>query len=314
LSAISFKTVHGGPCSGARLVDDVVLRALEEFTFYAPAHNIPYLAAIRAFAKTVPSVPLVAVFETAFFANMDEAAVTFAVPYGWKHDFGIRRYGFHGASHRASSERVTTLLSRPKLRHISCHLGGSSSVAAILGGVAIDTSFGISPQSGLPQNNRTGDIDAFAVLAMMKNLSLDPDQMAAVLSTKSGLAGISGSSGDVRDLMESSSTGDVRSQLAMDVYVRSVRNYIAQFYVALGGLDVLSFTGGIGENSIELRERICDGLDILGINLDSTANATASGEAWIGKPDSGVRILVYPADEERIVAKATAELLSGHNS
>jgi acetate kinase len=314
LNAIAFKTVHGGPCSGARLVDDVVLQALEEFTFYAPAHNIPYLAAMRAFAKIVPSVPLVAVFETAFFANMDEAAVTYAVPYEWKQDFGIRRYGFHGASHRAASERVASLLNKPKLRHISCHLGGSSSLAAIRGGVAIDTSFGISPQSGLPQNNRVGDIDVFAILAMMKNLSLAPDQMATVLSTKSGLAGISGISGDVRDLMQSASTGDVRSQLAMDVYVRSVRNYIAQFYVALGGLDVLSFTGGIGENSVELRSRICDGLDILGINLDPTANASASGEAWIEKPNSGVRILVFPADEERIVARATAELISGHNS
>ena len=310
LSAISFKAVHGGTCTGARIVDDSVLAALEEFTFYAPAHNIPYLAAMRAFAKTVPTVPLVAVFETAFFQHLDEATVTYAVPYEWKQDYGIRRYGFHGASHRAASERVRTLTDGKAKRHISCHLGGSSSLAAVLDGVAIDTTFGISPQSGLPQNNRVGDIDVFAVLEMMKRLSLGVDEMAALLSSKAGLAGISGGSGDVRDLLSAAIAGDDRSRLALDVYARSARNYIAQFYVALGGLDVLSFTGGIGENSPELRAEICKGLDVLGIQIAPELNAVAKGEAWLERPGASVRILVMPADEESIVARASAELLS----
>jgi len=309
LSAITFKAVHGGPCTGARLVDDTVLEALEEFTFYAPAHNIPYLAAMRAFAKSVPTVPLVAVFETAFFANLDEATVTYAVPYEWKRDYGIRRYGFHGASHRAASERVRALTHDKASRHISCHLGGSSSLGSVLDGGAIDTTFGISPQSGLPQNNRVGDIDVFAVLEMMKRLSLGVDEMAGVLSSKSGLAGISGGSGDVRDLLSASAAGDARSKLALDVYARSARNYVAAFYVELGGLDVISFTGGIGENSPELRAEICKGLEVLGVHLDPQINLESRGECWLEVPGSSVKILMMPADEESILARATAELL-----
>jgi len=310
LNAISFKTVHGGPCSGARFVDKTVLDAMEEFTFYAPAHNIPYLAAMRAFATSVPNVPLVAVFETGFFANLDSATFTYAVPYEWQLNYGIRRYGFHGASHRAASERVVQLTGDPHVRHISCHLGGSSSLAAIRAGVAIDTSFGISPQSGLPQNNRVGDIDVFAILELMKRLNVTVDEMAGLLSTKSGLAGISGGSGDVRDLLAAAENGDARSKLALDVYTRSARNYIAQFYVELGGVDVVSFTGGIGENSPELRAEICTGLEVLGVELDSSANQLVSGEGWIDRAGSQTRILVMPADEESVVARATVELLA----
>src|SRR6202142_4123324 len=249
--AIGFKAVHGGPLSGAHLVDDCVLRAMEEFSFHAP---------IRAFRKALPNLPLVVLFETAFFDNMDEAATTYAVPWRWREELGVRRYGFHGASHRAASERALELLKRPGLRHISCHLGGSSSVAAIRGGVAVDTSFGMSPQSGLPQNNRTGDIDAFAVLYVMKRLDLGVDEMARLLANESGLAGISGTSGDVRDLASAAAAGDPRAQLAIDVFVRSVRHYLGAFLVELGGADVLTFSGGIGENSAAIRQAVCTGL------------------------------------------------------
>ncbi len=226
IDAVGFKVVHSGTLSEPQLIGDEFLAAMEEFSFLCPAHNPPYIAAIRAFRQELPGVPLVAVIETGPYRFMDEASTTYAVPYEWRTEHGIRRYGFHGASHRSASERAQALLGRNDLRHISCHLGGSSSIAAFRNGVAVDTSFGTSPQSGLPQNNRVGDIDVFAVLHMMKKLALGPDEMAKLLGSKSGLAGISGTSGDLRDLSEAAASGDRRSRLALDVFVRAIRHYI----------------------------------------------------------------------------------------
>ena len=310
LDSVAFKAVFAGPLSGARIVDAELLEAMEEYAFFAPAHNPPYIAAMRAFGKALDGTPLVALLETAFFDRMDERARTFSVPYEWKEQYGIQRYGFHGASHRAASEIAQQLVGRSDLRHISCHLGGSSSMAAISNGVAIDTTFGMSPQSGLPHNNRTGDLDVFAALFIMKKKSLDVDEMARILASESGLAGISGTTGDVRDIDEGCARDSARCRLALDVLIRAVRHYIGAFYVALRGLDVLTFTGGIGENGREIRERICDGLDILGVKLDGGANRSASGEARLSTADSKVQIWTFPADEERIVARAAAALLS----
>jgi acetate kinase len=267
---------------------------------------------MRSFRNALPSVPLVALFETAFFDQLDDATITYGIPYAWKEDFGVRRYGFHGASHRAASERAQEMLARNDLRHISCHLGGSSSVAAIRSGLAIDTSFGMSPQSGLPQNNRSGDLDVFAALFMMKKLNLNADQMASILSSKSGLAGISDTGGDMRDLREAAVKGNNRGQLAIDVFVRSVRHYVGAFLVELGGLDVLTFSGGIGENSPEIRANICAHLEGFGIVLDPACNEAARGEASISPAGSPVTILTLPADEETIVARATAEVIRGN--
>jgi acetate kinase len=310
LSAIGFKAVHAGPVTGARLVDDVVLDAMEEFTFHAPAHNPPYMAAMRAFQHQVPSVPLVALFETAFFGEVPERTLTYSLPYEWKEEFGIRRYGFHGASHRAASESAQTLLGRKDIRHISCHLGGSSSLAAIRSGVAVDSSFGISPQSGIPHVNRTGDVDGFAVLYAMKRLNLGVDEMAAIMSSKSGLAGMSGTSGDMRDIEAGIAKGDHRCQVAMDVFVKAIRNYIGAFLVELGGIDVLTFSGGIGENGAPTRAAVCKGLEFLGIELDAVKNAAARGEAKLSAESSKVPIYIVPADEERIVARAAAGVVS----
>ena len=308
LTAIGFKAVHAGPMGGARLIDAEVLAAMDEFAFLAPAHNPPYVAAMRSFQRALPDVPLVALFETAFFDQLDEAATTYAVPFAWHDELGVRRYGFHGASHRAASERAQSTLGAG-VRHISCHLGGSSSVAAIRDGVAIDTSFGMSPQSGLPQNNRCGDLDVFAALFVMKRRGLDPDGMARVLATESGLAGISGLSGDVRDLDDAAAGGDARARLALDVFVRAVRHYVGAFLVELGGVDVLTFSGGIGENSPPIRAGVCAGLDELGIALDNDLNQAARGETRISSAASRVPILIVPADEERVVARATAEVV-----
>ena len=211
-----------------------LLAAMDDFAFFAPAHNPPYIAAMKAFRNELPGVPLVAVFETIPYASLDEAATTYAVPYEWRTKYGIRRYGFHGASHRAASENVRKQFNKPGLRHISCHLGGSSSIAAFRDGVAIDTSFGTSPQSGLPQNNRVGDIDSFAVLHMMKKLNVGPDEMARILGSQSGLAGISGTSGDMRDLDQAAAAGSKRARLALDVFVRAIRHYLGAFHAGAG--------------------------------------------------------------------------------
>jgi acetate kinase len=264
---------------------------------------------MRSFQSALPNVPLVALLETAFFDQLPESAVTYAIPYAWKQEYGIRRYGFHGASHRAASEKVQQILGRSDLRHISCHLGGSSSMAAIREGVALNTSFGMSPQSGLPHNNRTGDLDPFAVLFLMKRTGMSVDEMARALATESGLAGISGTPGDVRDLEAGIAAGDLRCQLAFDVLIRSIRQYLGMFLVELRGLDVLTFSGGIGENSAAVRAGVCEGLETFGIRLDAELNRTANGEGRVSAADSEVEILIVPADEERIVARATAQVI-----
>jgi acetate kinase len=306
IGAVGFKVVHAGAISEPRIIDDELLAAMEEFSFMAPAHNPAYIAAIRAFRHELPGVPLVAVIETFPYRWMDEAAITYAAPYEWRQNFGIRRYGFHGATHRSASERTQALLGRSNLRHISCHLGGSSSVAAFRNGIAEDVSMGASPQSGLPQNNRVGDIDVFAVLHMMKKLRLDADQMAEILGSRSGLAGISGGSGDIRDLSEAAAAGDKRSQLALDVYVRSVRHYIGAFMLSLGGIDAITFSGGIGENSAEIRAAVLRNMSVFGVELDEDRNRTIKNEGAISTGSAAVKVLVVPANEEMIIARETA--------
>ena len=311
VEAAGFKVVHPGPMQGPRLVDDSLFAAMDDFAFFSPAHNPPYVAAMRAFQKEMPGVPLVAVFETTPYAGLDEAATTYAVPYEWRTKYGIRRYGFHGASHRSASQNVQALLGRKDLRHISCHLGGSSSVAAFRNGVAIDTSFGTSPQSGLPQNNRVGDIDSFAVLYMMKKLGVGPDEMAKILGCQSGLAGISGTSGDMRDLDEAAAAGSKQARLALDVFVRAIRHYVGAFMLELGGLDVITFSGGIGENSTETRSAVCRNLAGFGVEFDEAANRAGRKAGAISKQDSAVKVLIIPADEEIIVARETVNVVEG---
>jgi acetate kinase len=314
IGAVGFKAVHAGPLNEPQLIGDEFLAAMEEFCFFAPAHNPPYIAAIRAFQQELPGVPLVAVMEPFPYRFMSEAATTYGVPYEWRSEYGIRRYGFHGASHRSASENIQTLLGRKDLRHISCHLGGSSSVAAFRNGVAIDTSFGTSPQSGLPQNNRVGDIDIFAVLHVMKKLKLGPDQMADLLGCKSGLAGISGTCGDIRDMTDAAAKGDSRSQLALDVFVYAIRHYVGAFLLELGGVDAITFSGGIGENSSEIRAGVLKDLTGLGIELDEDKNKSLQCEGRISTDRSAVNVMVVPANEEAVVARETAAVVERINA
>jgi len=310
IGAVGFKVVHAGPMSAPQLIGDELLAAMEEFKFLAPAHNPAYIAAIEAFRKELPGVPLVAVIETGPYRFMDEASTTYSAPYEWRTKYGIRRYGFHGATHRSASERTQALLGRNNLRHISCHLGGSSSLAAFRSGLAINVSMGASPQSGLPQNNRAGDIDAFAVLHMMKKLALDPDQMATLLGSKSGLAGISGGTGDIRDLDHAAAAGDKRARLALDVFVRAIRHYLGAFLVDLGGLDAITFSGGIGENSAAIRSAVLKDLAAFGIAIDEEKNAKIKGEGEISAAGSRVKVLVVPANEEAIIARDTVAVVN----
>ena len=314
IGAVGFKAVHAGPLNEPQLIGEDFLAALEEFSFLAPAHNPPYITAIKAFRQELPGVPLVAVMEPFPYRFMNEASTTYAVPYEWRSEYGIRRYGFHGATHRSASQYAQALLGRNNIRHISCHLGGSSSMAAFRDGVAVDVSMGASPQSGLPQNNRVGDIDVFAVLHMMKKLKLDPDQMAVLLGRRSGLAGISGGSGDIRDLSEAAAKGESRSQLAIDVFVYAIRHYLGAFLLELGGLDAITFSGGIGENSADIRGAVLKDLSGFGIEVDENKNNFIKGEGEISADSSAVKVLVVPANEEIVVARETVAVVNRANA
>jgi len=335
LAAVGFKAVIAKNVTGCMRLDERVLGAMEAYNGLAPAHNPPYITGIRLFGKRMPGVPLVGLFETAFYQFAPEAMMRYAVPRAW-HDIGIRRWGFHGASHKFIAERSAELLGRndvaerarklyvdggktpvnePALRVISCHLGGSSSITGIRSGVAIGTSMGMSPQSGLPQNNRVGDMDAEAIPYAVKNLGISIEEAQRQLTKESGLQGISGVSNDIRDVSTAAEQGNANAKLALDVYVASARHWIGSYFFEMGGAEAIVFTAGIGENRAELREAICANLGDLGIELDSSLNAsTRATEAVISKPSSRVKLLVIPTNEELVVARETKRLLENQKN
>ncbi len=310
VDAVGFKAVHGGPIAGAVRVTPEVLRTMEEFADAAPAHNPPYIAAMRTLAAELPGVPLVAAFETGFHQTIPPERTTYAIPGEWTGEFGIRRYGFHGASHAYVAGRVAELLGRTNLRIVSCHLGGSSSLCAIRGGQSVACSFGLTPQSGLPQSDRVGDFDAFALLPLMRRTGKSAAELLAEMSGRGGLLGISGLSRDMAALLEAARGGNERAELAVRVYVESVRHYLGAFIVALGGLDALVFTGGIGERSPEIRARVCAGLGFLGIELDEDRNAAAVPDVDVAANGAAVRVLAVATNEELIVARQTQAVLT----
>jgi len=304
--AIGFKAVHGGPISGAVRVDAHVLDVMQQFADVAPAHNPCYIAAMQAFAEKLPGVPQVACFETAFHATIPASRQTYAIPYEWTEKLGIRKYGFHGASHRYIATRVKEL-NPTATKIISCHLGGSSSICAINDGKSVATTMGLTPQTGLPQNNRVGDFDTFALLKLLKT-GLSVDDVLKKLGKESGLLGISGVSNDMRDI-EAAADTNPRARLAIDTYAESIRHYIGAYLAVLNGLDALVFTAGIGENGIALREQICTGFDYAGIKIDTEHNNVKSKEVRIDSDRSTVQIWVVPTNEELIVAKQTQDVL-----
>ena len=330
LSAVGFKTVIAKNVTGCVRLDERVLQAMTDYNGLAPAHNPPYITGIKLFAQRVPHVPLIALFETAFHQFAPEASQRYAVPQAWL-DIGVRRWGFHGASHKFIAERSAELLCRPDvaerarqlyvnngaakisgapLRVISCHLGGSSSVTGILNGASIGTSMGMSPQSGLPQNNRVGDLDAEALPYAVKTLGLTVEEAQKQLSKQGGLLGVSGVSNDVRDIADADSKGNANAKLALDVFVASARHWIGSYFLQLNGADAIVFTAGTGENRAELRAAICANLENLGIKLDAEKNNSCRAtEAIISSADSAVKIFVIPTNEELVIAREAKRFL-----
>jgi acetate kinase len=335
LAAVGFKTVLAKNVSGCVRLDERVLKAMADYSGLAPAHNPPYITGVKLFAKRMPDTPLVGLFETAFYQFAPEAMMRYAVPQTW-HDAGIRRFGFHGASHKFIAERSAEMLGREDVarrvqnlyvdggktkisgesfRVISCHLGGSSSVTGILNGAAIGTSMGMSPQSGLPQNNRVGDLDAEAIPYAVKTFGISIEEAQRQLSKESGLKGLSGVSNDIREVQDAAAKGNAAAKMAIDVLVASARHWIGSYFFELNGADAIVFTAGIGENRPELREAICANLDQLGIILDSEKNYSANArESIISASNSRVKILVIPTNEELVVAREVKRFLENPNS
>ncbi len=309
VSAIGFKAVHGGKVSGVQRVTPELLDAMEEMNGVAPAHNPPYIAAMRQLNEQLPEIPLVAAFETGFHQTIPDRNRYYAIPYEWATEGLVRRWGFHGASHRYIAVRTAELLGRDDLRVISCHLGGSSSLSAIRNGQSVANSLGMSPQTGLPHNNRVGDFDPFALPVIMKRTGKSLEEVLDDLACRSGLLGLSGVAADVRDVSEAAEQGNAQAQLALDVFAGAVRQYLGAYLVELGGADVIVFTGGIGENRSEFRAKVCEGLEELGIVLDVEKNESTRNEASIHAESSRTQIWVVPTNEEVIVARQVKELL-----
>jgi len=310
VAAIGFKAVHGGHLSGVFRIDESVLAAMESVTPVAPAHNPPYLAAMRQLASAVPDIPLVAAFETDFHQTIPESQRHYAIPKQWSEALPLRRWGFHGASHRFIAQRSAELIGKSDARVVSCHLGGSSSLCAIRGGKSVGTTMGMSPQTGLPQNNRVGDFDPFALPLIMQLTGKTLPEVLKDLATQGGLLGLSGGlSGDIRDLEKAASEGHRDAQLALDVYVAEIRRHLGGMMMLLGGADAIVFTGGIGENGRNIRQRVCENTADLGIVLDAEKNTQGKGEYRIDAAGSRVELWVIPTNEEIVVARQTLTVL-----
>lgn len=314
VDAIAFKTVHGGPdYRGTYIVDEGVLAAMEEFLAAAPLHNRIYLDGMRAFQEALPGIPLVAAFETEFHRTRPPQASYYGIPAAWRERFGIIKYGFHGASHQYIAERAPQLAgANPEsLRIVSCHLGGSSSICAIRFGSSIDCTMGFSPQTGIENATRHGDFDIFAVLHLMNKLGLSFEEVLDSLTRDGGLAGLSGvAGGDMRDIVQSMERGNSDAAHAFDVFAYQVKKCIGAYAAAMEGLDVVAFTGGIGENHFRLRSAICLGLGFLGVELSEELNVTEGGDRIISSRNSTVKVMVIQANEEVVVARRAAAVLS----
>ena len=310
VAGIGFKAVFAGALSGVRIVDDGLLSRMEELSAIAPAHNPPNARAMRQLQRAFPDIPLVAALETAFHESIPEDLRVYAVPYEWKTDCEVQRWGFHGASHRYIGTRIAELTGRTDLKVISCHLGGSNSLCAMKGGMSCSNSLGMSPQTGLPHNNRVGDFDPFALPVLMRATGRSLEELLEDLANRSGLLGISGLSGDVRDLEAAAAAGHARAELALNAFANSIRHYLGGYLTVLHGADAIVFTGGIGENSERIRRAVCDGMEWAGIRLNPEKNRSVEGESIISADDSDVEIRVIPTNEEIIVARQTAETIS----
>jgi acetate kinase len=309
VAAIGFKAVHARGLTGVHLVDDAVLAAMEAFALVAPAHNPPYTKAMRMLRDRFPGLPLVAAFETGFHRTIPEASQRYAIPDEWATKLGIRRWGFHGASHRYISGRMPELMGKRDIKLISCHLGGSSSLCAVRNGESIGCSLGMSPQSGLPHNNRVGDFDVFALPIILRETGKSLEQVLDILANQSGLEALSGGARDLRDIEAAAAAGNAQAQLAIDYFIASIRHYLGAFMLELGGADAIVFPGGIGENSSVIRAGVCRELSWFGIELDPKLNAAGPAERQVSTAGSRVQVWCVPTNEEIVVARQAKQLL-----
>ena len=313
IDAVGHRIVQGGDkYNKSVIVDKQVEQDIEELCDLAPVHNAGHLKGIRAVDALMPTTPQVCVFDNAFHSTMPDYAYLYAIPYELYEKYHIRRYGFHGTSHRYVSQRVCKILGLDvnNSRIITCHIGNGASVAAVLNGKVIDTSMGLTPLAGLMMGSRCGDIDASAVTYLMDKLGKKPQEMADYLNKQSGVLGITGISSDMRDVENAAQEGNKRAKLAMEMYDYRIKKYIGAYAAALGGVDAIVFTAGVGENQTGTREQACAGLEFLGIKIDKAKNATIHGEeAIISTPDSKVKVVVVPTDEEIVIARDTKELV-----
>ncbi len=314
IDAVGHRMVHGGEkFTKSVIINDEVIKAFEEVSDLAPLHNPANLKGIRAVSELMPGLPQVGVFDTAFHQTMPQYSYMYALPYEVYEQYGVRRYGFHGTSHRYVSARACEFLGLDynKVKIITCHIGNGGSLAAVNCGKCQDTTMGLTPLEGVMMGTRSGDVDGGAVTFLQKKLNLDADGMSNYLNKKSGVAGISGVGSDMRDLEKAAAEGNKRAVLATDMYNYKVKKYIGAYAAAMGGVDVIVFTAGVGENQTSMREAACEGLEFMGVKIDKAVNATIRGkEAVISAPDSKVKVVVIPTDEELMIASDTMELVS----
>lgn len=303
IAAVGYKTVLSKDHYGVHELTEDVLEGMRAYFSVAPAHNGPYLEAIAVFKKLLPEVRQIGVFETAFHRTIPEERCVFPIPYEWTQKYGIRRMGYHGASHGYIAERL-----KAHRRVVSCHLGGSASICAILDGKSMDNSFGFSLQMGIPHASRTGDVDVYIVPYLLKQ-GLTIEEIYDGLGKNGGLKGISGTSGDMRDIEEAIAAGSARAELAMKVLATHILRYIGAYAMEIGGLDAVAFTGGIGENSVRLRRMVLEGMAHMGLRIDQKANEDGCGERRITTEDSSVAAYVIPANEEFMVVRETYKKL-----
>ena len=314
ISAVGHRVVHGGEkYSSSVLVNDEVMQHLEECVKLAPLHNRPNIIGIEACKALMPTTPMAVVFDTAFHGTIPKEAYTYALPYEFYEKFGIRKYGFHGTSHKYVSQEVARAMGKDAkdLKIISCHLGNGGSITAVKNGVSIDTTMGFTPLDGIAMGTRSGSIDPAIVIYLIKELGYSVDEVNDILNKKSGIYGISGVSSDFRDLKDAAlNKGNERAKLAMDIFNYRVRTQIGAYAAAMGGVDVIVFTAGVGENSVETREGCVSGLEFLGIEIDKERNEVHGELALISKDTSKVKIYVVPTNEELMIAKETVDLLN----
>ncbi|MDE5412299.1 acetate kinase [Alkalihalobacterium chitinilyticum] len=311
IEGIGHRIVHGGEkFNDSVLITDEVLAGIEEVSELAPLHNPANIVGVKAFKEVLPNVPAVGVFDTAFHQTMPEKSFLYSLPYDYYKEYGIRKYGFHGTSHKYVSQRASELLDRPleQIRLISCHLGNGASIAAIDGGKSIDTSMGFTPLAGVTMGTRSGNIDPALIPYIMEKTGKTAQEVLDVLNKNSGMLGVSGFSSDLRDIETEAENGNERAELALEVFTSRIHKYIGSYAARMNGVDAIIFTAGIGENSDVIRERVLRGLEFMGVYWDPTLNKVRGKEAFINYPHSPVKVLIIPTNEEVMIARDTVRL------